>query len=416
MTCSVKFFEPTRIGRSLPAAARSEHGQPRDDRREDEESPHRRGPSRVSSAPSRASKARASTAAGIAPARISRWSTVATPPIDQHAEAAGADGRGDGRQADADDDGDANAREDDRERERQLDQAAAAGPPSSRVPSAASTHGGVHGCGCRRTCCAGSAAASRPRAPRSPCARRCRRGAGAGSGTRRARGSGSSARRWRRRGPGARAAAAASGRLPGERRSRPRDGGDRDEDRRARRSGRGSRRAAPRDTRRARSRPELRHELAHERVGRRARQLLARARPDGAARPASTATRSARRKASPRSCVTRSTAASQPRLPGEEFLLHRPARDRVERAEGLVHQDERRIGRERAGDADALPLSARELAPDGGPRTRRGQSPTVSRSSSARARRSDSAPAEQAGHRLDVLAHRPVRERGRPPG
>ena len=37
------------------------------------------------------------------------------------------------------------------------------------------------------------------------------------------------------------------------------------------------------------------------------------------------------------------------------------ARDRIERAERLVHQQHRRIGGERARDADALPLSARQL-------------------------------------------------------
>ena len=44
-----------------------------------------------------------------------------------------------------------------------------------------------------------------------------------------------------------------------------------------------------------------------------------------------------------------------------EFALKFGARDRIERAEGLVHQKNGRIGREGAGDANALALAAGKL-------------------------------------------------------
>ena len=44
-----------------------------------------------------------------------------------------------------------------------------------------------------------------------------------------------------------------------------------------------------------------------------------------------------------------------------ELALQRIAGDRVDRGEGLVHQQELGIGGERAGDADALLLAARQL-------------------------------------------------------
>ena len=44
-----------------------------------------------------------------------------------------------------------------------------------------------------------------------------------------------------------------------------------------------------------------------------------------------------------------------------EVLLHLAAHDRIERAERLVEQEQRGIEHERAHDADALPLPAREL-------------------------------------------------------
>jgi len=47
---------------------------------------------------------------------------------------------------------------------------------------------------------------------------------------------------------------------------------------------------------------------------------------------------------------------------GAEFALELGAGDRVERAEGLVHQQNGRIGRKGAGNADALTLAAGEFA------------------------------------------------------
>ena len=48
-------------------------------------------------------------------------------------------------------------------------------------------------------------------------------------------------------------------------------------------------------------------------------------------------------------------------LDAADFALQRLAGRRVERAEGLVHEHDVRVGRERARDADALLLAAREL-------------------------------------------------------
>ena len=49
-------------------------------------------------------------------------------------------------------------------------------------------------------------------------------------------------------------------------------------------------------------------------------------------------------------------------LQPEELLLQLVADDRVDGAERLVHQHHRRVGGQRAGDADALLLAAGELA------------------------------------------------------
>ena len=45
----------------------------------------------------------------------------------------------------------------------------------------------------------------------------------------------------------------------------------------------------------------------------------------------------------------------------EEFILESLAHDRVDRAERLVHEHERRLGSHRARDADALALAPRKL-------------------------------------------------------
>ena len=54
-------------------------------------------------------------------------------------------------------------------------------------------------------------------------------------------------------------------------------------------------------------------------------------------------------------------ALGDTRLDADELLLQLAARDRIERAERLIHEQHRRIGGQRAGHADALPLSAGEL-------------------------------------------------------
>ena len=52
---------------------------------------------------------------------------------------------------------------------------------------------------------------------------------------------------------------------------------------------------------------------------------------------------------------------AQPLLDAEELPLQPLARQRVDRAERLVHQQHRRVGRQRAGHADALRLAAGQL-------------------------------------------------------
>ena len=61
------------------------------------------------------------------------------------------------------------------------------------------------------------------------------------------------------------------------------------------------------------------------------------------------------------SCVTKMIVLPHLVLDPQELVLQPRARDRVERAERLVHQHHGRIGRERAREADALALAAREL-------------------------------------------------------
>ena len=74
-------------------------------------------------------------------------------------------------------------------------------------------------------------------------------------------------------------------------------------------------------------------------------------------------------------------------LQAQELVLEALAVDRVDRAERLVHQHQRRVGGERAGDADALALAAGELR-----RVARAPSPAGARSGpAARARGSRSA-------------------------
>src|SRR3546814_3992171 len=53
---------------------------------------------------------------------------------------------------------------------------------------------------------------------------------------------------------------------------------------------------------------------------------------------------------------------AQHRLQAQELVLHLAADQRVERRERLVEEPDLRLHRQRAGDADALLLAARQLA------------------------------------------------------
>ena len=75
-----------------------------------------------------------------------------------------------------------------------------------------------------------------------------------------------------------------------------------------------------------------------------------------------TATRSARRKASARSCVTSSAVSVERRAAPRGRRLQIGAGDRVERAERLVEQHDVGLRGERARHGDALALAARQLA------------------------------------------------------
>ena len=83
----------------------------------------------------------------------------------------------------------------------------------------------------------------------------------------------------------------------------------------------------------------------------------------------STAMRSPSSRASSMSWVTNTTVLRSA-LQRAELHLQLGAHDRVDRAEGLVHQQHRRLGGERAGHADALLLAAGQLAGIAGGRSR----------------------------------------------
>ena len=151
-------------------------------------------------------------------------------------------------------------------------------------------------------------------------------------------------------------------------------------------------------------------EVLDERVGR-VQQQLGRACAYCASMPPSCriAMRSPILIASSMSWVTKTIVLRELGLQAQELVLQALAVDRVDRAERLVHQHQRRVGRERAGHADALALAAGELrrvavahvAAAGRSR---------SSSSSTRARDAPLVPAEQARDGRDVVADRPVRE------
>ena len=104
-----------------------------------------------------------------------------------------------------------------------------------------------------------------------------------------------------------------------------------------------------------------------------------------------------------------STIVVEAALNREQVLLRLGADDRVERAEGLVHQQHRRLGRERARHADPLLLAAGELVRECAARSRRVELEQVEQLVHARrdARRSQPS---SFGTVRDVLRHRAVRE------
>ena len=247
-------------------------------------------------------------------------------------------------------------------------------------------------------------------------ARRGRRRTAAAAGSRTAPGSESSGRRWRATTIGAPSA-------------RPPRGEDADRARRSR-SRRPSRRrparraaaAAPSSSARCDgqnsnsvmtcSARRLEQRLEQRPDARIAASARARAARRSATMPpsSSTPTRSPSANASAMSCVTMTTVFRTLRLDAAELAVQLRARDRIERAERLVHQQDRRIGGQRARDADALPLAARQLERPA--RARR--SPAAGRP--ARAARAIArvdarrVPAQQPRHDADVLRDGHVRK------
>ena len=118
----------------------------------------------------------------------------------------------------------------------------------------------------------------------------------------------------------------------------------------------------------------------------RGRELVRRAARRAAGRPRGAPSRSATRAASRRSWVTKTRRLPELSLERAELVLQLAPRDRIERAERLVEEQQRRVGGERACHADALALAARELVRIASPYSAAG-SPTSSSSSSTRARR-----------------------------
>ena len=96
------------------------------------------------------------------------------------------------------------------------------------------------------------------------------------------------------------------------------------------------------------------------------------------------------------------------RLQAQELVLQALAADRVDGAEGLVHQHQRRVGGERLGDADALLLATGEL--------RRiavlhvGRQPDQLQQLVYSGLHALGLPANEGGHGGDVVADGPMRE------
>ena len=98
-------------------------------------------------------------------------------------------------------------------------------------------------------------------------------------------------------------------------------------------------------------------------VGGRGQQLVGRWRTArGRRRPRSTATRSPSLTASSMSWVTNTIVLRSSACSRRSSSCRLRAHDRVDGAERLVHQQHRRVGGQRAGDADPLLLAAGELA------------------------------------------------------
>ena len=120
--------------------------------------------------------------------------------------------------------------------------------------------------------------------------------------------------------------------------------------------------------------------------------------------------------ASSMSCVTNTTVLRSSACRRRNSSCSRVRVIGIDRAERLVHQQHRRIGRERTGDADALALTARELRRDSGRGTSPGSRPTVVSSSSTRAVDARAVPTEQPRHGRDVASRSSGAGTGRPAG
>ena len=93
----------------------------------------------------------------------------------------------------------------------------------------------------------------------------------------------------------------------------------------------------------------------------------------------------------------------------EELLLQPLPGDGVDRAEGLVHQQDRRIATESPGDTDALTLPTGELVRETPP-VLIGVQPDQVEQLLHPGVHPGAVPAEKAGHRRDVVRHAPMGE------
>src|SRR3954470_23042790 len=101
---------------------------------------------------------------------------------------------------------------------------------------------------------------------------------------------------------------------------------------------------------------------------------------------------------------------AQPAEDRQELALQPLAHDRIDGAEGLVHQHHGGIGRKRARDADPLPLASRKLAREAPQELPRLEPDERQHLLDAR-RDPRLLPAEQGRHRRDVLGDAHVREK-----